>query len=103
MLLAECERWAQKQEETGGEPAYVYWFDRTLPGDGKPTWHSLELWYVLGTLGRCWRPMGEDDYALSEEAVRCWTNFMKTGNPEGDGAGRWEAYTKANPFVRHFE
>lgn len=103
MLLTECERWAQKQEETGGEPAYVYWFDRTLPGDGKPTWHTLELWYVLGTLGRCWRPMDKDDYALSEEAVSCWTNFMKTGNPEGEGMEKWEAYTKSNPFVRHFE
>ncbi len=103
MLPTECQRWAQKQEEAGGEPAYVYWFDRTLPGDGKPTWHSLELWYVLGTLGRCWRPMEAHDYALSEEAVCCWTNFMKTGSPEGEGTEKWEPYTRSNPFVRHFE
>ncbi len=103
MLLTECERWALRQNEVGGEPCYVYWFDRTLPGDEKPTWHSLELWYVFGTLGRSWRPMTEHDYQLSEEAVRCWTNFMKTGCPEGEGTQEWPAYTKENPFVRHFE
>ncbi len=63
---------------------------------------------TFGTLGRCWRPMTEHDYELSEEMVTCWTNFMKTGNPNGDGQAlqkkdNWESYTKEYPYVKVFK
>ncbi len=103
MLLQECERWAEKQQETGGKPSYVYWFDRTLPGDNLPAWHSLELWYVMGTLDRAWRPWEKHDYELAEEVQNCWANFMRTGDPCGSNTGEWRPYTKEDPFVRKFE
>lgn len=102
LLLEQAKKWALKQEEATGIPSYVYSFDYILPGDEKPTWHSLELWYVMGTYGRSWRPMTEADAALSREAVKCWTNFMKTGNPESAETEEWKPYTNNNRFVRHF-
>jgi len=68
-------------EKQGRKPGYVYFFNRRLPGDGWGAFHSSELWYMFGSLDKCWRPMTEADYALSERMVRDWTNFMKTGNP----------------------
>lgn len=103
LLLEQAKKWALRQEEIGNAPAYVYWFDKTLPGDNAPTWHSLELWYVMGTYGRSWRPTTEEDAKLSEEAVSAWTNFCKAGNPEGAGEPDWKAFTKDNQFVKHFE
>ena len=52
--------------------------------------------------------MTEHDYELSEEMVTCWTNFMKTGNPNGDGQAlqkkdNWESYTKEYPYVKGFK
>ena len=99
LLLDECKAWAAKQEETGNHKAYVYWFDHTLPGDQKPAWHSLELWYTMGTLHRSWRPMTQNDDDLSEECVTYWTNFMKTGDPNGDTVPEWRPYLKKDGFV----
>ena len=50
--------------------------------------------------------MTEHDYELIEEMVTCWTNFMKTGNPNGDGQRleeNWESYTGEHPYVKLFK
>ena len=55
---------------------------------------------MFGTLDRCWRPMEKVDYELSEIMVSYWTNFAKTGNPNGNGLPTWDAYTKATPHLQ---
>ncbi len=100
ILAQECADWSLKCEASFGKPSYVYFFHHPLPGDewGATSFHTSELWYSFGTLGRCWRPMAEEDYAVSEEMVTEWTNFIKTGKPGGD----WQPYTKAKPFVKEY-
>ena len=87
----------------GTAPVYEYEFTRDLPGEDKDVsdvlpgaFHSAELWYVFGTLGRSWRPFTEEDYALSEEIVSAWTDFCKAGSPG------WPAYTNDNPYKKIF-
>ena len=29
-----------------------------------------------------------------------WTNFMKTGNPNGEGKADWKPCTKEDPYVQ---
>lgn len=76
------------RDSLGTAPVYEYEFTRDLPGEDKDVpdnlpgaFHSAELWYMFGTLGRSWRPFAEEDYALSEEMVSAWTDFCKTGSP----------------------
>ena len=76
------------RDSLGTAPVYEYEFTRDLPGEDKDVpdilpgaFHSAELWYVFGTLGRSWRPFTEEDYALSEQIVSAWTDFCKTGSP----------------------
>lgn len=102
-LMKDCKKWSLKCEEVQGKGSYLYFFSHDLPGDDWGAFHSAELWYTFGTLGRCWRPMTDADYKLSEEMVTCWTNFMKTGNPAGEGTEEWRPYTKADGFVREFK
>lgn len=102
-LYQGCVQWSHKLEENGGAPSYVYFFSRRLPGDSAGAFHSAELWYVFGTLGRCWRPMTEDDYRLSEEMLDYWTNFIKTGDPNGDGLEEWKPCTKGAPIVKNLD
>ena len=90
--------WGMTHLKLGRRPVYLYQFDRVIPDrDGNPSWessfHSGELWYVHGTLGRSWRGMTEDDYKTSNYMMDYWTNFAKNGNPNGEGLPVWTPYT----------
>jgi para-nitrobenzyl esterase len=94
---------AHKLEDLGRTPAYVYYFTRDLPGDDQGAWHSSELWYTMGTLDRCWRPWSEGDRALAGRILDYWTNFMKSGNPNGAGLPSWKPCDKAESFVMELD
>lgn len=101
-LYESCMNWSFHMQQLGRKPSYVYYFRRHLPGDDAGAFHSAELWYTFGTLGRCWRPMEETDYQLSEQMVSYWTNFMKSGDPNGPGLKAWEPCMKEKPAVKVF-
>jgi len=84
------------REQQGGK-AYAYLFSRQLPGDDSGAFHSSELWYMFHTLGRSWRPFTEADFALSNQMVDFWTNFARSGNPNGKDLPEWIPYTNASP------
>ena len=102
MFYDGCIRWCEDREEAGGCPSWLYYFTRRLPGSEDGAFHSAELWYMFGTLKRCWRPMEAHDYALSTKMLDYWTSFMKYGNPNGEGEEEWPAYTKEHPYMKEF-
>lgn len=83
-------------------PVYLYEFCHDLPGSDDGAFHSSELWYTFGTLNRCWRPMTDEDHALAEEMVTCWTSFMKQGDPNEDVKEEWKAWTEDGCFIKTF-
>jgi para-nitrobenzyl esterase len=88
----------------GRKPAYVYRFVHDLPGgDGLGAWHSCELWYMFGTLGRCWRDFTEKDYTLSERMLDYWSSFMKTGDPNCGSWATWQPCSGAEGFVMELD
>lgn len=102
-LYKACLAWSAKQLENGRNPGYVYYFQRQLPGDDAGAYHSSELWYVFGTTDRCWRPLTPGDRALSDNMVAYWTNFIKTGDPNGTGLPQWEACNGSSETVMVFD
>lgn len=96
MLEQACINFASVRCHTSEQPAYVYRFARQLPGDDAGAFHSAELWYMFGTLKRCWRPMTEHDYALSEEMLSAWSDFAK-------GEAPWKAYEETDGYIRIWE
>ena len=92
-LKESCARWCENQLKLGRTPSYLYLFDRKLPGDDAGSFHSSDLWYVFETYPRCWRPWEERDIALSKEMSAYWANFVKTGDPNGEGIPLWKPYT----------
>jgi para-nitrobenzyl esterase len=94
--------------QNAGGKAYSYQFARPLPTDGrenvlKGAFHSSDLWYVFKSLKHCWRPLTPGDWELSEVMLTAWTNFAKTGDPNGQKGGDWTPYTKENPKFMIFK
>jgi para-nitrobenzyl esterase len=82
-------KWVEAHRKTGG-PVYRYHFELpALPSNFHPgvfAFHADEIEYVFGTLdtrpGATVRP---EDRKLSEQMMSYWTNFAKTGDPNGPG------------------
>ena len=91
-----------KAARPAGAPLYVYDFERDLPGEEPGeidfgAFHTAELWYTFGTLGRAWRPFTQADYDLSRRMLDCWTSFARSGNPG------WKAYDSIDKHVEVFD
>jgi para-nitrobenzyl esterase len=78
----------------------VYHFTQLPQGDDAGAFHSSELWYLFGTLNRSWRPKTPGDYVVSEALTDYWTNFIKTGDPNGSSLPEWKPCSASNPYVQ---
>jgi para-nitrobenzyl esterase len=111
-------KWIELHQKTGGSPVFRYSFDRKIPVApgtkvaGKPATaedvgarHAGEIEYVFGTLDSMKDvPWQESDRKLSELMMTCWSNFARSGDPNGPGVPEWPRY-KAAPSapVFHFD
>jgi len=101
---------ALAQFATGaGAPAYVYQFaylteqQRKDGADG--VMHGGELAYVFGLRGLLNDPFygsyvkaaTANDLSVVARVQAYWTNFAKSGNPNGDGLPQWDATAPASP------
>jgi para-nitrobenzyl esterase len=83
--------WAKGQR---GAPVYVYNFDHRPPFPKVPQFddvqapHAVELPYVFGELTSPRMSWSQDDRAISDTMIGYWTNFAKTGYPNGPGRRR---------------
>ena len=91
-----------------GRPSFLYQFRRSIPGKGESdlgSFHSLELPYVFGALRNPvwgWLTFQKVDDSLAAAIQSYWTNFAKTGDPNGAGLPRWRAYTVGSEQYMEF-
>lgn len=103
MLYTAATEYGQKRAAAGGEPVYLYYFDRIQPGDTTfGAFHAADLYYVFGTLYRNWRPFEDVDYRIADNMIDYIANFVKTGDPNGEGLAEWLPATAEEQKFLHF-
>ena len=75
------------------KPVYEYEF--TKYNKGLAANHGGEMPYAYGNLDRHAWLYTDADRALSETMQQYWVNFVKTGDPNGEGLPRWECFNDA--------
>lgn len=95
-------------EKYGNPDHYYYRFHPDIPGWDHPgSFHSVDLWFFFETLGMCWRPFKGRHFDLARLMCNYWTNFVKTGNPNGNDADgtpmpEWKPYKDSERNEMHF-
>jgi para-nitrobenzyl esterase len=116
-------KWLEVHGKTSGKPTYRYYYARPRPemtpemGDAAPglaggvvrgsdasamkippargAVHSAEIEYAMGNLSTnkvyAWTP---EDFKVSELMQEYFANFIKTGDPNGNGLPQWPAANK---------
>ena len=83
-----------------GIPTYQYQFSRGVPGHPEiGAVHASEVAYVFGSLEKERLNYQPEDYAISKAMQKYWTNFAKTGSPDGTDLPHWPRY---QPDSRRF-
>jgi para-nitrobenzyl esterase len=74
-------------------------FDRRIPGTDLPAFHALDVRYVFGTFDVFKYQFEETDYRISQNIIDYFTNFARTGNPNGEGLPAWQPTTPTQKQV----
>ena len=89
-------KWSNYLKEQG-RPVYEYYFTKDNKSLGSN--HAGELPYAYGNLWRHAWLYDEKDVKLSEAMTEYWVNFVKTGDPNGDGLPRWQQFAEDDTKV----
>jgi para-nitrobenzyl esterase len=101
--------WARMQAKTGQAKVFSYYFAHLPPyPQGSPfaDWgagHWAELPYVFDHLSQQPWAWSDADHGIANMMATYWTNFAKSGDPNGDGVPIWPNFTNGSERVLHFE
>ncbi len=94
--------WAEGHSTAGQSSVFLYYFDHTPPGPAEfaqyGAHHTAEVPYALHTLDHLDRPWQPVDRQLENLMTNYWVNFIKNGNPNGEGLPVWVEFKTADPL-----
>lgn len=92
-------RFYAEQTVKANQDTYFYHFTRIPPSSQQKAgaFHAAELPFVHGTSTPI-LPLDGADKKLSAMMVNYWTQFAKTGNPNGNDLPTWKKFEPTNPY-----
>ena len=91
-------RFYAEQMAKGGQASYLYMFGRVPPSKTQTNgaFHAAELPFVHGSSTPI-MPLNSKDKVLSAQMMLYWTNFAKTGDPNGEHLSPWNPFEAEAP------
>jgi len=101
--LAGIYAWGSERLARSQQPVYVYLFTHVEPGPDSARYaafHSCEIPYAFRTLDKApERHFTAADRSLAHRVSAYWVNFVKTGDPNGQGLASWPRFEANNPRI----
>jgi len=97
-------KWIEMQAATGNSRVFRYEFDDAPPAAKDSTapsrgaYHAADIEFVFEALASKNLPWRAEDEKLSDLISSYWTNFARTGDPNGPGLPHWPVYSSQGSY-----
>lgn len=84
--------WAEYLMSNRSSPVWTYLWDHAPPGQDAGAAHMTEIQYTQNNLYNVYYGQWEEeDYQIATKMNNYWVNFIKYGNPNGEGLVQWDS------------